>query len=49
MLSPKVLSNAKRYTKEGIETNIELSDDETSLAKVKNFLSNNNITFQEEE
>ena len=28
---------------------IELSDDETSLAKVKNFLSNNNITFQEEE
>ena len=30
-------------------TKIELSDDETSLAKVKNFLSNNNITFQEEE
>ena len=27
---------------------LEISDDVTSLAKVKNFLSNNNVTFQEE-
>jgi D-methionine transport system ATP-binding protein len=27
---------------------LEISDDVTSLAKVKNFLANNNVTFQEE-
>lgn len=38
MLSPKVLSNAKRYTKEGIETNIELSDDDNLVIKGNNLI-----------
>lgn len=38
MLSPKVLSNAKRYTKEGIETNIELNDNDNLVIKGNNLI-----------
>ena len=38
MLSPKVLTNAKRYTKDGIETNIELKDDDNLIIKGNNLI-----------
>lgn len=38
MLSPKVLSNAKRYTKEGIETNVELNDNDNLIIKGNNLI-----------
>lgn len=38
MLSPKVLSNAKRYTKEGIETNIELNINDNLVIKGNNLI-----------
>ncbi len=39
MLEPKVLGNAKRYTKDGIEENIEFKDDDNLIIKGNNLLA----------
>ena len=38
MLEPKVFSNAKRYTKEGIEENIEITDGDNLIIKGNNLI-----------
>ena len=38
MLEPKVFTNAKRYTKEGIEENIEITDDDNLIIKGNNLI-----------
>ena len=38
MLAPKVFTNAKRYTKDGIETNIELNDNDNLIIKGNNLI-----------
>lgn len=39
MLAPKVFTNAKRYTKEGIEENIEFKDDDNLIIKGNNLIA----------
>lgn len=39
LLAPKVLGNAKRYTKEGIEENIEFKEDDNLIIKGNNLLA----------
>ncbi|KXO15572.1 DNA (cytosine-5-)-methyltransferase [Clostridiales bacterium KA00134] len=39
LLAPKVLGNAKRYTKEGIEENIEFEEDDNLIIKGNNLLA----------
>jgi len=39
MLAPKVFTNAKRYTKEGIEENIEFKDDDNLIIKGNNLVA----------
>lgn len=39
MLAPKVFTNAKRYTKEGIEQNIEFKDDDNLIIKGNNLIA----------
>lgn len=39
MLEPKVFTNAKRYTKEGIEQNIEFKDDDNLIIKGNNLIA----------
>lgn len=39
LLAPKVLSNAKRYTKDGVEENIEFKDDDNLIIKGNNLLA----------
>lgn len=39
LLDPKVLSNAKRYTKDGVEENIEFKDDDNLIIKGNNLLA----------
>lgn len=39
LLSPKVLANAKRYTKDGIEENIEFNEDDNLIIKGNNLLA----------
>ncbi|MDU5504296.1 MAG: site-specific DNA-methyltransferase [Anaerococcus vaginalis] len=39
LLAPKVLGNAKRYTNEGIEENIELKEDDNLIIKGNNLLA----------
>lgn len=39
MFSPKVLSNAKRYTKDGIEENIEFTDEDNLIVKGNNLIA----------
>lgn len=39
MLSPKVFTNAKRYTKNGIEENITLKDDDNLIIKGNNLIA----------
>lgn len=39
LLAPKVLGNAKRYTKDGIEENIEFKDDDNLIIKGNNLLA----------
>jgi D-methionine transport system ATP-binding protein len=54
ILQTKVLVNIVKANVRTVDSKtygemiLEISDDVTSLAKVKNFLSNNNVTFQEE-
>ena len=38
MLEPKILTNAKRYTKEGIEEDIEFTDDDNLIIKGNNLI-----------
>lgn len=39
LLAPKVLGNAKRYTKEGIEENIEFKEDDNLIIKGNNLIA----------
>lgn len=39
MLAPKVFTNAKRYTEEGIEENIEFKDDDNLIIKGNNLIA----------
>lgn len=39
MLEPKVFTNAKRYTKNGIEENVELKDDDNLIIKGNNLIA----------
>lgn len=39
MLEPKVFTNAKRYTKDGIEENIEFKDDDNLIIKGNNLIA----------
>lgn len=39
LIAPKVLGNAKRYTKEGIEKNIEFKEDDNLIIKGNNLLA----------
>jgi adenine-specific DNA-methyltransferase len=39
MLAPKVFTNAKRYTKEGVEENIEFKDDDNLIIKGNNLVA----------
>ena len=39
MLSPKVFSNAKRYTKDGVEENVKYETDDNLLIKGNNLIS----------
>lgn len=39
LLAPKVLGNDKRYTKEGIEENIEFKEDDNLIIKGNNLLA----------
>ena len=39
LLAPKVLSNAKRYTKEGINENIEFNEDDNLIIKGNNLIA----------
>ncbi|MDO5714911.1 MAG: site-specific DNA-methyltransferase, partial [Tissierellia bacterium] len=39
LLAPKVLGNAKRYTKDGIEENIEFNEDDNLIIKGNNLLA----------
>src|SRR5699024_3439732 len=39
LLAPKVLGNSKRYTKDGIEENIEFKEDDNLIIKGNNLLA----------
>src|SRR5699024_725135 len=43
LLAPKVLGNAKRYTKDGIEENIEFKEDDNLIIKGNNLIALSSI------
>ncbi|MCU9932388.1 hypothetical protein NWQ33_00155 [Mycoplasmopsis cynos] len=49
MLAPKVFTNAKRYTKDGIEENITFNEDDNLIIKGNNLIALSSLLKRYEE